>query len=633
MRVCVATLMWLALMGRTAAALDVEFFDVGAVPMPAERLEAFKLAAEQWERALVDPITVRINVGFEDFGAAKLGETRVQRTTFALRDVNAALRLGATSFAEAEAVRALPMATLPLTDSRGARQDTRITMSTANAKALGLGTGLNPFYGQPLAHQADAQIQFNLKQADEFDYDPADGITPRKTDFVALAAREIGHALGFNSMVDLQDLRSNQGFEIHPSTLDLYRFETASRGHDLSGERRHLTAGPAEYFDGTLERELSWGRAADDPLCDTANGACPADYWRDPLDGVMSPTLPLGERVPISDADVQALDAIGYERAPVFNPRRAVPVARMTVGWFKPADDAPCLGCELPEFPGGEFDDYAPIPEFSELPRELADVEFNLGVQIGLDLGVDGMRNRSGIGFASFRGEIANRERFNYAPAPDVPGEQNLLPAVQYPETLPPSIMEFYFRSDETAGNPFTFIAELGEDGAQFDPTIGEHGGYRITGFVDGLGDGVLDHDGMMTFLLAADGLGDPDDGATHLYELHPNAIDNQFASNDEDSFDFGPFVPGDTYPFDGKVDLYDLNNVRNHFGEEGEFGTPGDTFRFDGVVDLSDLNEVRNNFGAGVSEANAVPEPGGMGLALMAVGLVVVRWVARVRE
>lgn len=632
MRVCVAALMLLAGMGRAAVALDVEFIDVGSVPMPAERMEAFKLAAEQWERALVDPITVRINVGFDDFGATKLGVTRVQRTTFALRDVSAALRLGVTSFAEAEAINALPFATLPLTDSQGTRQDTRITMSTANAKALGLGTGLNPFYGQPLAHQADAQIQFNLKQADDFDYDPGDGITPRKTDFVALAAREIGHALGFNSMVDLQDLRSNQSYEIHPSTLDLYRFETASLPHDLSDERRRLTAGPAEFFDKRLERALSWGRAANDPLCDTANGACPADYWREPLDGVMTPTLPLGERVRLSDADVQALDAIGYERTPVFNPRSAVPVARMTVGWFKLADDAPCLGCDLPEFPGGEFDDYAPIPEFSELPRELANVEFNLGVQIGIDLGVDGMRNRSGIGFASFRGEIANRERFNYAPAPDVPGEQNLLPAVQYPETLPASIMEFFFRSDEAAGDPFTFIAELGEDGAQFDPTIGEHGGYRITGFVDGFGDGVNDHDGMMTFLLAADGLGDPDDGTTHLYQLHPNALDNKFSSNDEDSFDFGPFVPGDTYPFDGKVDLYDLNNVRNHFGEEGEFGTPGDTFRFDGVVDLSDLNEVRNNFGAGVSEANGVPEPGGMGLALLSVGLVMVRWFARMK-
>lgn len=52
---------------------------------------------------------------------------------------------------------------------------------------------------------------------------------------------------------------------------------------------------------------------------------------------------------------------------------------------------------------------------------------------------------------------------------------------------------------------------------------------------------------------------------------------------------------PGDTN-FDGSVDLADLNNVRNHFGEVGN--VLGDA-NGDGVVDLVDLNDVRNNFGA----------------------------------
>lgn len=621
MRALGAALWCVAAAARSAGALEIEFFDVGSTPMPAARMAAFRSAAELWERELVDPITVRINVGFEDFAAAKLGVTRVQRTTFDYRDVRAALELGATSFREADAIGDLPLSGLPLVDARGLRQDNRVTLATANAKALGLATGLDPFYGQPLAHSADAQIEFNLKLAGDFDYDPSDGVDGQKLDFVGLAAREIGHALGFNSMVDLQDLPGNRPFDIHPSTLDFWRFDIASLPHNLRTERRRLTSGPAEFFDRRLDRELSWGRHLIDPACDATNGACPADYWRDPLDGVMTPSMPYGEAVRMVDADVGALDAIGYERVPVFNPRRAVPLERMVVGWFKPADDAPCLGCELPEFPGDEFDDFAPPPEFSELPREVANVDFNLGVRIGLDLDVDGLRNRSGIGFASFRGEIANREQFNYSPGPDVPGEQNLLPAVQYPETLPASIMEFFFRSDTTAGDPFTFIAELGEEGAPFDPTLGEFGGYRITGFVDGAGDGAIDHDGVMTFILAADGPGDPDGGAMNIYQMIPDALDNNFTSNDEDAFDFGPFVPGDTYPFDGKVDLEDLNNVRNNFGEEGEFGTPGDTFRFDGVVDLSDLNEVRNNFGAGVAESNAIPEPASIALsAVMAL-------------
>src|SRR5690606_746842 len=58
----------------------------------------------------------------------------------------------------------------------------------------------------------------------------------------------------------------------------------------------------------------------------------------------------------------------------------------------------------------------------------------------------------------------------------------------------------------------------------------------------------------------------------------------------------------GDTFPFDGSVDLNDLNNVRNAFGQSGQPGVSGDAIgAIDGVVDLDDLNEVRNHFGESV--------------------------------
>ncbi len=69
----------------------------------------------------------------------------------------------------------------------------------------------------------------------------------------------------------------------------------------------------------------------------------------------------------------------------------------------------------------------------------------------------------------------------------------------------------------------------------------------------------------------------------------------------------------GDTND-DGKVDLVDLNNVRNNFGAAGLGDTDDDN-----DVDLTDLNNVRNNFGAGGSQS--VPEPGSLALALC-VGL-----------
>jgi hypothetical protein len=60
---------------------------------------------------------------------------------------------------------------------------------------------------------------------------------------------------------------------------------------------------------------------------------------------------------------------------------------------------------------------------------------------------------------------------------------------------------------------------------------------------------------------------------------------------------------PGDTYPFDGKVNIADLNNVRNNFGRQGPVAILiGDAIgALNGVVDISDLNAVRNNFGSSV--------------------------------
>jgi len=75
-----------------------------------------------------------------------------------------------------------------------------------------------------------------------------------------------------------------------------------------------------------------------------------------------------------------------------------------------------------------------------------------------------------------------------------------------------------------------------------------------------------------------------------------------------------GAVVLGDTNG-DNLVNLDDLNNVRNHFGQSGP-PIPGDT-NFDGVVSIDDLNNVRNHFGA---PAAAVPEPASV---VLAVGVV----------
>jgi hypothetical protein len=65
----------------------------------------------------------------------------------------------------------------------------------------------------------------------------------------------------------------------------------------------------------------------------------------------------------------------------------------------------------------------------------------------------------------------------------------------------------------------------------------------------------------------------------------------------------------------DGHVDLADLNQVRNNFGNRG--GWTNGNFDADGIIGLSDLNTVRNLFGH-APPATPVPEPSS--LALLAI-------------
>ena len=69
-----------------------------------------------------------------------------------------------------------------------------IAVAKANLKAIGV-LGLDDFFGL-----TDATILFNSQFA--FDFDNRDGVDAGLIDFTTVAAHEIGHALGFTSIVD-----------------------------------------------------------------------------------------------------------------------------------------------------------------------------------------------------------------------------------------------------------------------------------------------------------------------------------------------------------------------------------------------------------------------------------------------
>jgi len=107
-------------------------------------------------------------------------------------------------------------------------------------------------------------------------------------------------------------------------------------------------------------------------------------------------------------------------------------------------------------------------------------------------------------------------------------------------------------------------------------------------------------------------------DGSDFSFDLNSTAVP------DQDFFDVGAdlvvmrVLPADTNN-DGLINIDDLNNVRNNFGETGNADGKllGDAVPWDGVVDIDDLNVVRNKFGAG---ATPVPEPSGSVIALLGI-------------
>lgn len=278
-------------------------------------LDAFNRAAVRWESIFSDPITVNINANVFNFGVGNenvIGSASSTILGTGYDDVVAGMKFDALDEPSNGIVLALPDVTqfsalLPAGFSLWDVPNRWVLLTSANAKALGAS------YDGP-----DAQIQFNTEFA--FDYDNSNGVGVGLMDFETVAAHEIGHALGFVSAVDDVDYWMGVPPEgegdtlIDPFTLDLFRFPAGALPTDPLGfltTPRELRPGSAASFsDLTSVYGFSTG-------FDNGDGN-QASHWKaDDLTsvyiGMMDPTLNFGVSQSITDADIRALDLIGWD--------------------------------------------------------------------------------------------------------------------------------------------------------------------------------------------------------------------------------------------------------------------------------------------------------------------------------
>jgi len=522
-------LLYTLIMITTACGLDIQFNYSGTVK--STQKTKFEQAAKMWKQELHDEITIRINVetvkNLKDKTGFPIG-AKPARVKYAYDKVRKALIAGAGyywSWAEEEAkvMKALPQNSVPvevrykLTNTTTIEQSEFLIIMSANAKALGLMPphskvlSVVPFYEQPPAKNGvypDGVIKF----------DQAETIS------IPTVAHEIGHILGFISHAGLL-ADFSQGYN-YPTTLDLWRFKETGASHNISTETRRLIPGPAEYYDTVLKnRSMSQGITSltgtpmTDYECSVDNFRCQSSHWRGNLHLLMTPTA--NSNI-IKKDDLHALDYIGYTDVLAIHPEVAMAIyGKTVVGWTG-------------KFNRISFDKFEwtsmlpPVPDPENIKPPF-DPDCAAIVGIGFD--VEGMENRSGLGFARYVDERQNPYDIIYPPG-EIVGEPVKL--------LPSAILDFYFESD-TEGIPFTASALLPVSGAPFDPTLGDFGGYTLTLALDGVGDGIKgDIDAIATVALLADENKLPNPEACNSFWLAPEYDYNKLMVYDAKALGIG---------------------------------------------------------------------------------------------
>ena len=287
--------------------LDIQYVVSSAVANDTAFVAGLELAAQVWEAEISNPIVVRMGVDFTSGQPylAAASTTLVGSTFEALRGAMVAQ----ASIAERPYLAAIPTTMSARTPS-GLITTDRMSFFPPSALRRAL-------YLENWTPALDAQIVFNTDY--DFDPDPSDGVSPGQIDLVTVMCHELGHALGFTSSVD--------GNELLRQPLDILRYGTLSAVNnpsslsDVQGVAREWRAGREAALDTVgaisgvpIETRFSTGQ--------TNGDGRQSSHWKDDALlglsqalGVMDPTYSQSQVPPgiITDADRMALSLIGWD--------------------------------------------------------------------------------------------------------------------------------------------------------------------------------------------------------------------------------------------------------------------------------------------------------------------------------
>ncbi|MBC8096909.1 MAG: PEP-CTERM sorting domain-containing protein [Akkermansiaceae bacterium] len=307
----------LAILVAPTAPANVVFNLIPESGTPQFAIDGFNAAAGMWSSVLANNITINIQIGYASLAPNVIGETSSTFVEYSYSQTVSALGSQRTSVADHSAYANLQpgssytrLINHTSNNPNGANSATpyldtmdRVGMTTANAKALGL---LAP--GSSL----DATIRFSSNFS--FDFNHAGPINPGQMDFVGVAAHEIGHALGFVSGVDDIDYFDGlySGDVFSSNMLDLFRYSPLSLSMGV-GVTDYTADNRGKYFsvDGGTTEVAAFATGV------SFGDGTQASHWKDNLGiGLLDPTAAFGERLNLTDNDLLAMDAMGYNLVP-----------------------------------------------------------------------------------------------------------------------------------------------------------------------------------------------------------------------------------------------------------------------------------------------------------------------------